>query len=401
MANRRHITAPKGFAAAGVRCGIKQSRKEDLAIFAAERDAACAIVTTQNQVVGAPILYCRQIMPRGCGKARAMVINSGCSNVCTGAAGLKDARTMAALTAKRLGAEPRKILVASTGIIGRRLPMAKIRAGIASAARRLGRAGDSAALRAIMTTDLHEKSAVVRIRLAGTPVTVAGIAKGSGMIAPCLATMISVITTDAAVAPQALHKALKQAVAGSFNALTVDSDTSTSDIVAAFASGAAGNKSIAAGAPAFGKFAAALAEVCLSLARQVAADGEGATKLIEVRISGARSDAEAKLAAKTVADSPLVKTAVHGCDPNWGRIAAALGKSAAKVDATKLTIKIGRTTVFSRGCGKTFNEQTLSRYLASPSVVIRCDLGLGRGRFTAFTCDLSREYIAINADYHT
>jgi glutamate N-acetyltransferase/amino-acid N-acetyltransferase len=292
-------------------------------------------------------------------------------------------------------------MVASTGVIGHRLPMAKVRAGIAAAASRLGRENDAAALRGIMTTDTREKSAVVRARIGGRAVTVAGIVKGSGMIAPSMATMIALITTDAVVWPPVLHKALRAAAARTFNAITVDSDTSTSDTVVVLASGAAGGKAVKPGTPGWRRFAAALAEVCGELARAVVIDGEGATKLVEVAVRGARSDAEAKLAAKSVADSPLVKTAVHGGDPNWGRIAAALGKSAAKVVAEKLRIRIGGVVVFSAGSGRKFDLKKVERHLAGRKVSIDCDLGLGGGRFTALTCDLSREYVAINADYHT
>ncbi|MHC4983372.1 MAG: bifunctional glutamate N-acetyltransferase/amino-acid acetyltransferase ArgJ [Planctomycetota bacterium] len=397
----RHITVPKGFVAAGVKCGIKSSGKEDLAIFAAGKNAPCAIVTTRNQLAGAAILWCRSILPRGYGRCRAMVVNSGVSNACTGKAGLRDAQAMATMAAEALGTDARKVLVASTGIIGPRLPMAKIRAGIASAAKRLARKNDSAALKAMMTTDTREKSAVAKTHLAGKAVTVAGIAKGSGMIAPSLATMIAVITTDAAVAPPALHKALGGAAAASFNAVTIDSDTSPSDIVAVFASGEAKNKTITTGSPAFKKFTVTLSKVCLSLARAIAADGEGATKLIEVHVRGARSAADAETAAKAVANSPLFKCAVHGCDPNWGRIAAALGKSAAHVQPEKLKIKIGLTTVFSGGRGKSFDAAKVAKYLGRKRVEIRCELGLGRGAFTALTCDLSRAYVTINSEYHT
>ena len=397
----RHITLPDGFTAAGVACGLKQSRAEDLALIAAAGDATAAIVTTSNQVVGAGVLWCRRVLPRGYGKLRGIVINSGCSNVCTGKAGLKDAEAMAAQTAKLLGAATRKILVASTGVIGERLNMTKIRKGISTAAAELGTRNDSAALRAIMTTDTREKSAVVMTTIGGKHVTVAGIVKGAGMIAPSMATMISVITTDAAVTPPALHKALKAAVAVSFNAVTIDSDQSTSDIVAVLASGCAGNKPITARSPLYGKFAAALGEVCSELARAMAADGEGATKLIEVAVTGARNDADAEIAAKAVADSSLVKCAVNGCDPNWGRIVMALGKSAAKVVSEKLTVKICGVTVFSRGMPRKFSAAALSKKLAADEVNISCNLGLGAGSFTALTCDLSTEYITINADYHT
>ena len=412
MSTIRHITLPRGFLSAGVKCGIKASGKEDLAIIAGRNDCAAAVITTRNQVIGEPVRYCRQMLPKGCGRARAIVINAGCSNVCTGKAGLRDAREMAALTAGKLGTIARKVLVASTGIIGRRLPMDKVRAGIASAVAALGTDKDVQTLRAIMTTDTREKSAVVQATISGKLVTVAGIVKGAGMIAPNLATMIAVITTDAAVSPAALHKALTAAAKVSFNAITVDSDTSTSDTVVVLASGAARNEKIttnAHGKPSAGfrRFQDALTEVCCELARSVVIDGEGATKLVEIAVSGARSDAEAEIAAKSVANSPLFKCAVHGGDPNWGRIACALGKSAAKVDPQRLTITVGGVKIFARGGGRQFDLKTreklkqVERHLAGKEVRVECDLGLGRGRFTALTCDLSREYITINADYHT
>ena len=401
MKGIRHITLPAGFTASGVACGVKASGRRDLAIVAAERDAAAAVITTRNQVLGAPVLWCRRILPRGYGKVRGIVVSAGNANVCTGAAGLKDAQAMAAETARRLGTTPGKVLVASTGIIGRRLPMAKIRAGIAAAADGLTTRHDPDVVQAIMTTDTRPKSAVVQTTIAGRKVTIAGIAKGAGMIAPSMATMIGVITTDAAVTPAALHKALTAAAHVSFNAVTVDSDTSTSDTVACLASGLAGNKPVTARSPGYRKFATALAEVCGELARGIAADGEGATKLVEVTVRRARSAAEAETAAKAVANSPLVKCAIHGCDPNWGRIAAALGKSAAKVDPDKLTIRVAGTCVFSRGAGRKFDARKVSRALAAKTVAIVCDLGLGRGAYTALTCDLSREYVTINADYHT
>lgn len=396
-----HITLPRGFVAAGVHCGIKTTDQEDVAIIAAETDASVAIVTTRNQVVGAPIIWSRGVLPRGCGKARAIVVNSGCSNVCTGARGLRDAQAMAAQTAKLLGTLKEKVLVASTGVIGERLPMAKVRRGIAKAAASLGIAHDAAALRGMMTTDTRQKSAVVQTTIAGEKVTIAGIVKGVGMVAPSLATMIGIITTDLAVAPAALHKALKGAIRTTFNAVTVDSDTSTSDMVAVFASGEGGNRALAASSRDFKKFAAALSEVCGELARAVVADGEGATKIAEISVRGARNDSDAEIAAKSVANSPLFKTALHGSDPNWGRIVMALGKSPAKVTPGSLTVRIGGVTVFARGTGRKFDLKKVQRHLAGKEIEVACDLGLGRGRFTALTCDLSREYITINADYHT
>jgi len=384
-----------------VACGIKPSGNNDLAVIAADSDASVAIVTTRNQIVGAPIAWCRHILPRGYGKARGIVINAGISNVCMGKRGLLDARTMASQTARRLGTTSQKVLVASTGVIGAALPMGKIKRGIAAAIRSLGRRNDSPVVRAIMTTDTREKSAVVATTINRRKVTIAGIAKGAGMAAPSLATMIGVLTTDAPVSPHALHKALRQSAAVSFNAVTVDSDTSTSDIVAAFASGQAGGATLTASRPAYRKFAAALAEVCSRLASALADDGEGATRLIRVTVRGARNARDAELAAKSVANSPLFKCAVHGCDPNWGRIAMALGKSPAKVIAESLTIRIGSTVVFRKGMPVGFSRRAVSKYLGHNEVDIICSLGLGKGNFTALTCDLTKDYVTINADYHT
>ena len=397
----RHVTLPLGFTAAGVACGIKASGRPDVALVAADGDAAAAIVTTRNQVVGAPVIRSRRLLPNGRGRLRAVLVNAGNANVCTGLAGLRDADAMAARAARLIGTEPDKVLVASTGIIGHRLPMAKIRKGIDAAAAALSRRGDSDALRAIMTTDTREKSAVVQTRIGRKLVTVAGMAKGSGMIAPSMATMISIITTDAAVTPAALGKALTAAAAVTFNTVTVDSDTSTSDTAVVLASGRAGNTPASTRSAGYRKLEAALREVCGELAWQIAADGEGATKVIEIAVRGARRAAEAEMAAKAVANSPLVKCAVHGCDPNWGRVLAALGKSAAKIDPDRLRVRIGPTPVFARGRPTPFDAKALSGYLAGDSVKISCDLGLGKGAFTALTCDLSRQYVAINADYHT
>jgi glutamate N-acetyltransferase/amino-acid N-acetyltransferase len=397
----QHITKPKGFRSAGVACGIKQSGRKDLAVVACTRDAAAAILTTRNQVFGEPVRYCRRVLPGGFGRCRAVVINAGCANACTGRAGYRDAATMAHQAARLLGTTANKVLVASTGVIGHRLPMAKIHAGITAAVGSLGRGHDSAALQAIMTTDLHEKYAVARTVIGGKTVTVAGMVKGSGMIAPSLATMIAVLTTDLAIAPAALHKALVAAAEGSFNAVTVDSDTSTSDTLFLLASGQAGNRPVAAGSAGYRKFLTALSDVCGRLARAVAADGEGATKLIAVTVAGARSAGEAEIAAKAVANSPLFKCAVHGGDPNWGRIATALGKSAAKVDPARLAIRIGGIVVFRRGVPTPCNVAALRRKLMGKTVAVDCDLHLGKGRYTTWTCDLSAQYIHINADYHT
>ncbi len=400
MKNVRHITLPEGFVAAGVKCGIKTSGKEDLAIIVGLRKVSAALLTTTNQVIGEPVRWCRQVLPEGCGSIRGIVINAGVSNVCTGRKGFKDAQAMAAQTAALVGARQDEILVASTGIIGHPLPMGNIRRGIAQAAAQLGRSDDSSVLRAIMTTDTREKSAVAQVRIAGRKVTVAGMVKGAGMMAPSLATMLCVLTTDALVAPPLLRKLFRPAVAASLNAVTVDSDMSTSDTAVILASGASGAK-IVAGSASEKKFAAALGQVLTSLAMAIARDGEGATKLIEITLAGAASDAQARAAAMSVANSPLFKCAVHGGDPNWGRILCALGKSPAKVQAEKTVVKIGGAAVFVRGRPAGFNLKKVRAHLQGPTVLIDVNLGLGKGRFRAYTCDLSREYITINADYHT
>lgn len=397
------VALPGGFSAAGVACGIKAGGTSDLALLAAGSPVPAAVVTTTNQVYGAPIAWCRQVLPGGCGRVRAMVINSGCSNVCTGPAGLADAREMAARVGAHLGCPAESVLVASTGVIGRPLPMQAVREGIDAASAALAPDGLAPAARAILTTDTGIKLAELDTRAAdGSPVRLAGMAKGSGMIAPSMATMIGVVLTDWAVTPAALGLAVRAAVANTFNAVTVDGDTSTSDIVAVLSSGAAGNEPLTAASPQLPAFVEALQGLCDSLARQIATDGEGATRTITIEVVGAANRADAAVAAKSVANSPLVKTAVHGADPNWGRVAMALGKSAALVRPETLSITIGPHAVFRQGVGTKFSPEQVSTYLReNREIHIACDLGIGSGAYRAYTCDLSREYIAINADYTT
>ena len=396
-----HITQPKGFIAGVTAAGIKPSGKDDLVIIASSTLCAAACVTTRNQITGAPVQWIRAILPRGAGRLRGFVINAGCSNVCTGQQGLDDAREMATRVAGWLGCVPSEIAVASTGVIGHPLPMDRIRKGIDAAALTLGKDNDDRIARAILTTDTKPKTAVATFTLRGKEITIAGIAKGSGMIAPSMATMIACITTDAAVSPASLGKLLKQSVHTTFNAVTVDSDTSTSDTVLVLANGAAENATLAPGKPGWNKFTAAMQDVCDQLAKMIADDGEGATRRIEINVTRARTDRDAELAARSIADSPLVKTAVHGADPNWGRIAMAVGKSAAKVVAEKLTITLAGTKVFARGMGVRYSEKAVSKAMQKTPVVIDVDLGQGKGKYTAYTCDLSRDYITINADYTT
>ncbi len=401
MANTGHITLPAGFVAGATHCGLKTTAQEDLAIIAAAAGAvATAIVTTRNQVIGSPVRWCRQILPLGYGRTRAVVVNAGNANTCNGKRGDRDAATMAKLTAGRLGCGPAEVLVCSTGVIGHPLPMDRVREGIAAVGSRRSARSDAAVARAIMTTDTRAKSAVVRGRIGGKAVTVAGIAKGAGMIAPSLATMLSFITTDAKVSPAALGRALRAVCEGSFNAITIDGDRSTSDTVVAMASGAAGNASVSGGDE-LGKFTKLLTRVCGQLAEAIVRDGEGATKLMRITVRGAASDADAAAAARTIANSVLLKCAVHGGDPNWGRIVCAAGRSPATVIQDKLTCKIGGVTVMRRGASCPFDVKAAEAHMAGDTVEIDVNLNLGNGRYTALTCDLSREYITINADYHT
>ena len=401
MDHARHITLPAGFVAGAVHCGLKSTEREDLAIIAAaDGPVPAAIVTTTNQVVGAPVRWCRSALPRGYGRIRGVVVNAGNSNVCNGKRGDRDAAAMAALTATALGAAPEQVLVCSTGIIGHPMPMDRVRKGIADATERLSTREDGAVADAIMTTDTHPKSAVVQGRIGSKLVTVAGITKGAGMIAPSLATMLGFITTDVKISPAALGRALKTAVEPTFNAVTIDSDTSTSDTVIALASGAAGNATITGGTD-LAKFVKLLTEVCGALAEMIARDGEGATKLLRVTVRGARTAADARTAAKAIANSPMTKCAVHGGDPNWGRVLMAAGKSGATIDQDRATCKIGPVTVMRRGTSRPYDAAAAEAHMTGDTVEIDLNLNLGQGRYTALTCDLSREYVSINADYHT
>lgn len=400
MPRARHITLPAGFVAGATHCGIKTTDQEDLAIIAtAGGPAPAAIVTTTNQVVGAPVRWCRRIMPQGHGLARAVVVNAGNANTCNGKVGDRDAAEMARLTADRLGCEAEEVLVCSTGAIGHRLPMIRVRRGIRAAAS-LSTTADAAVARAILTTDTRPKTAVVRGRIAGRAVRLCGITKGAGMIAPSLATMLGFITTDAAVRPPALAKALRQACASTFNAITIDGDRSTSDTVVLLAGGAAGNKPVTRG-PELDTFTGLLRNLCAALAESIVRDGEGATRLLRITVRGGRTDREAELTARTVATSLLVKCAAHGGDPNWGRILAAVGRSPAKVDQDKVACRIGGMAVMRRGASCPFDAKAVDNHVAGDTVEIDVNLNLGKGRYTALTCDLSRRYVTINADYHT
>lgn len=395
------ITSPQGFIAAGVHAGIKKNGKEDIGIIYSTVPAAGAAMFTTNQMAAAPVIVSRQAVERG--QVRAIVINSGCANACTGEQGLADARVMAHETAKALNIDDCEVLVASTGVIGVNLPMTEVKTGIGQAAKILAADGHEKVLAAIMTTDTFPKSTAYEFMLDGKTCRIAGIAKGAGMIHPNMATMLSFITTDAAIGPALLKQALKDAVELSFNMISVDGDTSTNDMVAVLASGQAGNATITdAGSPAYQAFYAALKTVCTDLAQLIVRDGEGATKFLEISVTGAVSFADAKLAAMAIAKSPLVKTAFFGQDPNWGRILCAVGYSGAKSEPDKTSLTIGDLTIVANGQGAAgFDTAKLKEVMAAKDIAITVELGMGDAAATVWTCDFSYDYVKINGEYTT
>ncbi|MFZ5625945.1 MAG: bifunctional glutamate N-acetyltransferase/amino-acid acetyltransferase ArgJ [Bacillota bacterium] len=402
------VCAPRGYQAAGVAAGIKKrdSSKKDVALIISEEPATVAGVFTTSKVQAAPVLWSKEVVARG--KARAIVANSGNANACTGQQGLKDTRTMAARVAALSGGAiaAEEVIVASTGVIGVPLPMDVVESGITRAWAQLNPEGSGAAAAAIMTTDTFVKETAVEIELAGHRVRVGGIAKGSGMIHPNMATMLAFITTDARVKKEDWQALLKEVVDQTFNMITVDGDTSTNDMVIALANGLAGPETpLAPGQPGWEEMTAAVAEVCRRLAIAIARDGEGATKLLTVEVAGAVSLAAARLAAKAVAGSSLVKTAVFGADANWGRIMAALGYSGAEFDPQEVTIAFRsgdkEITVFQQGSPVPFSEAEARTLLEQKEVTIAVDLAQGPYSATAWGCDLTYDYVRINADYRT
>jgi glutamate N-acetyltransferase/amino-acid N-acetyltransferase len=398
-----HLLSPRGFRAAGVRAGIKASGNPDVGLLVSDRLATAAAVFTTNLVVAAPVVVGRRHISSG--KLRGIVVNSGNANACTGKKGERDAIAMCKLTANAMGCSAAEILPSSTGIIGHLLPMEKITAGISAAAASLGDSAEHARafMDAILTTDLKRKNAEATVKIGRERVVIAGVCKGSGMIGPRLqppqATMLAYLTTDAAIPAPLLRKLTWAACDGSFNAVTVDDHASTNDTACLLASGASGVKldTIAARS----KFDAALAEVCQSLAYQIAADGEGATKVVKIVVSGAATVADAKAIARTIANSPLVKCAMNGNDPNWGRIVSAAGYAGARFDPDRSTLKLEKVTVFRSGQPVPFDAEQTSALLRTPEVTVELTCGLGEAAATVWTCDLSKEYVTINADYHT
>jgi glutamate N-acetyltransferase/amino-acid N-acetyltransferase len=394
------ITAVPGVLASGVAVGIKPSGKKDLALVYSSSPARAAAVFTSNQIKGAPVLVSQEHVRDG--RAQAILASSGCSNVCTGEQGLKDAREMTRIVGELLRIPPRQVLIASTGVIGQPLPMDKIRAGLPKLVKGLSPQGGRLAAEAIMTTDTRAKEAALRVDVAGRPVTIGGIAKGVAMLEPHLATMFCFLATDAMVARDALPRVLRRATDRSFNRVTVDSDQSTSDTVAILANGLAENAPLERGGRGLRQFARALEAITERLARMLVEDGEGATKLVEVAVRGARTSREAVIAARAVANSPLVKTAINGADPNWGRIMMALGKGAAKVAPDRIAIAIGGEPLIEKGMLRPGARlDRIHEVMGGPSYTIAIDLGLGRGEDRVWTSDLSEEYVRLNAKYTT
>ena len=392
------VTTPQGFRAAGVRAGIKASGDLDLALLVSDRPAAAAAMFTINRVQAAPVLVSRDNLSRSGGAVRAIVINSGCANACTGDEGMRVAQEMAAETARLLACPVEQVLVASTGVIGVGLPIEKIRAGLPAALRGLADDQGSTAARAIMTTDPFPKEAAARTKIGGRDLLVGGMAKGAGMIEPMLATMLAFVTTDAAVPRPLLDRALREVVRDTFNAITVDGECSTNDMVALLANGASGATVDEAS---YGAFVGALRAVCLELAISIVRGGEGATKLVTVNVTGALSSDEARRAAKAIANSPLVKTAIHGGDPNWGRLIAVAGRAGVEFELTRAAVAIGPTVLFKDGAPHDENAPRAAEYLKGNEIVVEVNLGAGRASSTVWTCDLSADYVRINADYRT
>ena len=403
-----HLLSPAGFRAAGVYAGIKTKQAPDVGLLVCDAPSpTAAAVFTTNKVFAAPVKIGREHLAESAGRIRAVVVNAGNANACTGRQGDKDARRMCRLAAAAAGCEDWEVLPSSTGIIGRLMPMEKVERGIVDAGQYLGDSLEHALLfaDAILTTDTKRKSAATEFRVGRQAVTLAGVCKGSGMIGPRLATkakhatMLAYLTTDAKVPRALLSALLQEASDESFNAVTVDDHASTNDTAAVIASGASG-ASVATRAEAR-KLADAMRDVCQSLAYQIAADGEGATKVVAIRVRGAATDADARLIARAVANSPLVKCAMHGNDPNWGRIVSAAGFSGAEFDPGKCTLTLQGTVVFRHGQPVPFDDARVSASLGAKEVVAELNCRLGKSEATCWTCDLSKDYVTINADYHT
>lgn len=393
------VTFAKGFTAAGVKAGIKKSGNLDVAVIYTKTQAVVAGTFTQNKVAAAPVYVSKEVVATG--TAHAIVANAGCANACTGQQGLDDAHKMAQIAADELGVNADDVIVGSTGVIGVNLPMDKLEAGIKDAVANLSADGSDNAGRAIITTDTHSKSVTCEFELSGKTVRMGAIAKGSGMIRPNMATMLCYITTDIAIDQALLQKAVSGCVEKSFNMISVDGDMSTNDMVIVLANGEANNAKITEENADYQIFFEKLMMLCTELAKQIAADGEGASKFLTINVRGAKSFADAKTVGMAIANSPLVKTAFFGEDPNWGRVICAVGYSGADMVPEKTVVKFGGITIFANGTGATYNEKALAHVMKQKDIVIDIELNMGQEDATVWSCDLSYEYVKINGEYHT
>lgn len=393
------VTFAKGFTAAGVKAGIKKSGNLDVAVIYTKTQAVVAGTFTQNKVAAAPVYVSKEVVATG--TAHAIVANAGCANACTGQQGLDDAHKMAQIAADELGVNADDVIVGSTGVIGVNLPMDKLEAGIKDAVANLSADGSDNAGRAIITTDTHSKSVTCEFELSGKTVRMGAIAKGSGMIRPNMATMLCYITTDIAIDQALLQKAVSGCVEKSFNMISVDGDMSTNDMVIVLANGEANNAKITEENADYQIFFDKLMMLCTELAKQIAADGEGASKFLTINVKGAKSFADAKTVGMAIANSPLVKTAFFGEDPNWGRVICAVGYSGADMVPEKTVVKFGGITIFANGTGATYDEKALAHVMKEKDIVIDIELNMGQEDATIWSCDLSYEYVKINGEYHT
>lgn len=393
------VTFAKGFTAAGVKAGIKKSGNLDVAVIYTKTQAVVAGTFTQNKVAAAPVYVSKEVVATG--TAHAIVANAGCANACTGQQGLDDAHKMAQIAADELGVNADDVIVGSTGVIGVNLPMDKLEAGIKDAVANLSADGSGNAGRAIITTDTHSKSVTCEFELSGKTVRMGAIAKGSGMIRPNMATMLCYITTDIAIDQALLQKAVSGCVEKSFNMISVDGDMSTNDMVIVLANGEANNAKITEENADYQIFFDKLMMLCTELAKQIAADGEGARKFLTINVKGAKSFADAKTVGMAIANSPLVKTAFFGEDPNWGRVICAVGYSGADMVPEKTVVKFGGITIFANGTGATYDEKALAHVMKEKDIVIDIELNMGQEDATVWSCDLSYEYVKINGEYHT
>lgn len=394
------VTAALGFGAAGIHCGVKKAKK-DLALIVSSVPATTAGVFTLNTVAAAPVVFDRDVL-RKSETTRVLVCNSGNANACTGDRGMHDALAMAEAAAKALHCNVDEVLVSSTGVIGQFLPIEKITTGITEAAKQINAAHHTAAAEAIMTTDTFAKEYAVRCDIGGKTVTIGGMAKGSGMIAPNMATMLAFVTTDMAIDRSLLHAALLRSTDRSFNRISVDGDTSTNDMVSVMANGKAGNVPPSSQQdPSYVAFQRALEQVLVALAKMIVVDGEGATKFIEINVSGAANEEEATKAARTIANSSLVKTAIHGEDANWGRILCAVGYSGISFVPEKVGISFGTLPILRPNYVIDFSEAEAKKVLEQKEITINVALNGGNGAASFWTCDLTKDYITINASYRT